>query len=118
MVLCQIVISDANYNLYPINIFGNNKRVKIIKIDYRYTAGGSDKIIYIESNILRVPYSNFPYFCFSANSNHQIGNINGEIIFDDVNFNGNLDLRICDYDTKAVPTNFTTLVLTIDITDK
>jgi hypothetical protein len=117
MVLCQIVISDPAYNLYPINIFGN-KKVKIIKLDYRYTAGGSDKIIYIESNILRVPYSNFPYFCFSANSNHQIGNINGDIEFEDVAINGNLDLRIMDYDTRAVPTNFTTLVLILDISDK
>jgi hypothetical protein len=116
MVLCQILIAQPVYNLYAINTFGR-KKVKLIRIDYRYGAGGQDKMIYIESNILRVPLSNFPYFLFSANNNHQIGNINGGIEFD-CDINGNLDLRICDYATKAEPADFVQLVLTLDITDK
>jgi hypothetical protein len=118
MVLCQILISTPNLTLYPINVFGNNKRVKIVRIDYRYNAGGQDKIIVIQSNILRLPLSNYPYFLFSANNNHQIGNINGDLVYEDVNFNGNLDIMILDAETQAVPTNFVTMVLTLDISDK
>lgn len=116
MVLCQILVNNPNYNLYPINVFGR-KKVKIVRLDYRYTAGGNDKTLYMESNILRLPISNFPYFLFSANTAHQVSNINGELIFDDVNFNGNLDLRFVDAEASAVPTNFVNLILTLDITE-
>ena len=116
MVLCQIVINSATYSLYAINTFGR-KNIKLLRIDYRFGVG-ADKLIYLESNILRLPLSNFPFFVFSSNSSHQVGNINGNIEFEDTTLNGNFDLRICDYATRLEPTDFVQLVLTLDITDK
>lgn len=116
MVLCQLLITDPSIRSYCINTYGR-KRVQILKLDYRYTAGGSDKIIVLQSNILRLPLSNYPWFAFSPNNAHQIGNLHGDIVFDDVNIDGNLDLNILDFDTGAAPANFTTMIITLDITD-
>ena len=60
MVLSQIVINSPNYSLYAINTFGR-KNIKLLRIDYRFNVG-ADKLIYLESNILRLPLSNFPFF--------------------------------------------------------
>ena len=60
MVLCQIVVNSATYSLYAINTFGR-KNIKLLRIDYRFGVG-ADKLIYLESNILRLPLSNFPFF--------------------------------------------------------
>lgn len=116
MVLCQLLITDPSIKSYVINSFGR-KRVQILKLDYRYTAGGADKIIVLQSSNLRLPLSNYPYFAFSPNNAHQIGNLHGDIVFDDVTFDGNLELNILDYDTGAAPANFTTMIITLDITD-
>jgi hypothetical protein len=115
MVLCQVIISNPAVTYYPININGRNK-VQILKIDYRYSAGGSDKLAVIQSDHLRLPFSNYPYFTFSANVNHQVSNISGDIVFEDVVIDGSLNLQILDYETGAAPTNFQFLVLTMNIT--
>lgn len=119
MVLCQIFINQPETRLYAINTFGN-KRVKLIKIDYLYnSATGTDKYIYIESNILRLPLSNFPYFMFCSSTSRQMSNIvGGEIVWDDVNINGNLDISIKDFETFATPTAFISMIITLDIIDK
>jgi hypothetical protein len=115
MVLCQVIISNPAVTYYPININGRNK-VQILKIDYRYSAGGVDKLVVIKSDHLRLPFSNYPYFTFSANVNHQVSNISGDIVFDDVEIDGNFNLQIIDYETGVAPTNFQFLVLTMNIT--
>jgi hypothetical protein len=114
MVLCQVIISNPAVTYYPININGRNK-VQILKIDYRYSAGGIDKLAVIQSDQLRLPFSNYPYFTFSANVNHQVSNISGDIVFEDVVIDGRLNLQILDYETGVAPTNFQFLVLTLNI---
>ncbi len=116
MVLCQVIISDPAVTNYNLNLFGR-KQFKLIKVDYRYTAGGIDKLIVIQSGHLRVPFSNYPYFIFSVNGNHQINNIHGNIIFNDVALDGSLGLRVLDFETGLAPTNFTYLVLLFEVTD-
>jgi hypothetical protein len=116
MVLVQIVINDASVQYYNVNVFGR-KRVKLIKIDYRYSAGGADKLVVIQSDQLRLPFSNYPYFVFCANTNHQISNIHSDIVFDDVVLDGSLNLRIVDYETGVAPPNLQFLVLLFEITD-
>lgn len=113
MVLCQVYTESAAPQLYNINVFGK-KKVKIVKMDYMYTAG--DRMIGLRSNILRMPYGNVPYFIFVNNPNHQVGNIHSDLEFE-ANFNGNLDLEIFDVTTNAAPAGFQRLCLTLDITD-
>jgi len=113
MVLCQVYTTDATSQLYTINVFGK-KKVKIVKIDYIWT--GTDKIIVLKSNILRVPYGNAPYFMFANNSNHQVGNVHADLEFD-CNFSGNLDLEVIDMATGTQPAGFVKLCLSLDITD-
>ena len=116
MVLCQVVINQANYNekLYPINVFGQ-KKIKLLKIDYSYT-GSTVYFLQIRSNILRIPTGNSPYLVLVNNPNYQIGNIHNEIEWN-ANINGNLDLDIVEFSTQATPAGFVQLVLTFDISD-
>ena len=114
MVLCQIYTTDATAQTYAINVFGK-KKVKIVKIDYLFTAGG-DKIIALKSNFLRIPYGNAPYFMFANNSNYQISHIQGNLELE-CNFNGNFDLEVLDTATNAIPAGFIKICLTLDITD-
>ncbi len=116
MVLVQVVINDASITNYNLNVFGR-KRVRLVKIDYRYSAGGADKLVVIKSNQLRLPYSNYPFFVFCANTNHQVSNIHSDIVFQDVVIDGSLNLQILDYETGAAPTNLQFLVLLFEITD-
>ena len=113
MVLCQIYTLDATAQTYTINVFGR-KRVKIAKLDYLCT--GTDKIVALKSNFLRMPYGNAPYFVFATNPNHQVGSIHSdlELVCD---FNGNFDLEILDTATNAAPAGFGKICLTLDIQD-
>jgi hypothetical protein len=113
MVLCQIYTTTALNNLLSVGISGR-KKVRIVRIDYTGTANAS---IQLQSNILRVPYGNVPWFTFSSNPNHQIGNIHNEIEFVDVNLNGNLDVSVVDATTGNAPAGFTALMMLLDITD-
>jgi hypothetical protein len=116
MVLCQVVINDASITNYNLNLFGR-KKVRLVKIDYRYSAGGSDKLVVIQSDQLRLPYSNYPFLVFSANTNHQVSNIHSDIVFYDVVLDGSLSLRVLDYETGVAPSNLQFLVLLFDIYD-
>lgn len=116
MVLCQIFITEPiPINLLiPIGVFGR-KKLKIVRIDYAYTAN-NDKVIQLQSNILRVPYGNVPYLTMSTNPNHQISNISDNMIFD-VQLAGNLDLSIINAATGGPPSGFTSFMMLLDITD-
>ena len=116
MVLCQIYTTDATAQTYAINLFGR-KKVKIVKVDYVFTAGGSDKIIALKSNFLRLAFGNYSNFCFASNSVHQIGNIHSDLELDTKDFNGNFDLEVLDVATNVQPIGFLKLVLSLDITD-
>jgi hypothetical protein len=106
------MITDPEKTLYNVNLFGK-KKVKIVKIDYMYSAG-TDKMIGIKSDILRIPYGNIPYFVFSTNSSFQVGNIHSDLEFE-TNFVGNLDLEIIDTLTDYAPLAFVKMCLTLDI---
>lgn len=114
MVLCQVIVDIAERHLYPINVFGR-KKVRICKVDYQYSADNGE-IIYLESDILRLPLGNFPYFTFVPVGTYQVGNIHSdmELICD---FNGNLDITVRDWVTRDIASDFELLVLTLDITD-
>ena len=114
MVLCQIIVDQVGSKLYPINIYGK-KKVKICRVDYRQQAN-NDKTIYLESNILRLPYGNFPYFTMMSNPNHQISNVHSDLEFQ-CDFNGNLDIAVKDIETLASANGFVLLILTIDISN-
>ena len=116
MVLCQVVVTQANFNdkLYPINVFGQ-KKIRLLKIDYSYT-GSTVYFIQIRSNILRIPTGNSPFLLFVNNPNYQTGNISNHIEWNS-NLNGNLDLDIVEFTTQLTPAGFVQLVLTFDISD-
>ena len=116
MVLCQIYTTDATAQTYAINVFGR-KKVKIVKVDYVYTAGGTDKIVALKSNFLRIPLGNYPNFCFATNPNNQVGNVHSELELEVKDFNGNIDLEVLDTATNTQPAGFTKLCLSLDITD-
>jgi len=113
MVLCQIYITNPTNQLIPIGVNGR-KKVKIVRIDFSYTAN-NDKVVQLQSSILRVPYGNVAYITMSNNPNHQISNISNDMIFD-TNINGNLDLNIIDVATGLAPAGFVSFMLLLDIT--
>jgi len=117
MVLCQVYVNAATPNLYNINVFGK-KKVKIVKIDYRAANAGNPVYhsVRLLSSILRVQYSNVPYFMFHSNPAYQIDNIHGDLEMI-CNFNGNLDIELFDNDTNARPQYFVDMILQLDITD-
>lgn len=119
MVLCQIYVNDSNKTLYPINVYGK-KKVRIVKIDLRSTnlttGNPAYYLIRIQSDILRLPYGNYPYLVLNTNPAYQIGNIHGDLEFN-VNFVGNLDIEIINHDTGISPTYFIDMVLYLDIQD-
>lgn len=112
MVLCQIIVDQAGTKLYPINVYGKRK-VKICRVDYRQVAN-NDRTIYLESNILRLPYGNFPYFTMMTNNSQQVSNIHSDLEFE-CNFNGNLDISVKDIETLANANGFIMLILTLDL---
>lgn len=116
MVLCQIFITEPiPINLLiPIGVYGR-KKVKIVKIDNVYTTN-ADRVIQLQSNILRVPYGNVPYLTFCTNPTHQVSNISDSMVFD-ANLNGNLDLSIINTATGIPPSGFTSFMMLLDITD-
>lgn len=114
MVLCQVYTATALNNLLSIGINGH-KKIRIVRIDYAYTAG-NDKVVQLQSNILRIPYGNTQWFTMSTNPNHQISNIHDGIEFDTY-INGNLDLSIVDVATGVAPVGFTSLSMLLDIND-
>jgi hypothetical protein len=121
MVLCQVYVNNADVNpsnLYTINVFGK-KKVKIVKIDFKAVNLQNAPVYYniqLQSNILRLPYGNVPYYTFKTNPNEQIGNIHSDVEFI-ANFNGNLDLKVVNKDTNDVPLYFVDMVLSLDISD-
>ena len=74
-------------------------------------------MIYLESNILRIPTGNFPYLIFMTDPAQQMSNIHSDISFD-CELNGNLDIAVYDKETLQVPDGFSLLVLTLDISDR
>lgn len=118
MVLCQVIVRNAQPQLYQIGIYGR-KKVRLCRLDYRYDAAPGDdpnQALYLHSDILRLPFGNFPYFAFMPVSAYQVSNIHSDMEFV-CDFNGNLDIAVRRVTDNAVTTILGILILTLDISD-
>lgn len=121
MVLAQIYLVAADFAnglpaLYQLNAWGQ-KHIVLLGLSYVQTAGSSVKAIGLQSNMLRVNRGPYPYFIFSTQqANFIISPGQTDIRFES-NLNGNLDINLIDLSTKALPADFVSCILYLDIQD-
>jgi hypothetical protein len=114
MVLAQVFVQagDAS-NLYDIHVHGR-KRVKVLGINYIDNLAATRNII-IQSNVLYSPFGNVPYIMFCNKPGYNVKQYNDfELV---CQMDGQLDITVLDYATKATPGGFASMILYLDIED-
>lgn len=118
MPLVQILVTSAtNGNRFSVPVYGKCN-ITFLGLQYHDSSGaGSTYVASLQSDILTFPQSALPFLTWINNPNVTVGYDSGRIqpSLEAVVLNGNIQLRVVNQATGAVPTNFTHLVLNLHI---
>ena len=118
MPLCQILVTAAtNGNRFSVPVYGKCN-ITFLGLQYHDSSGaGSTYVASLQSDILTFPQSGQHFLTWMNNPNVSVTFDSGRIqpSLEGVVLNGNIQLKVVNQATGAIPGNFTHLILNLHI---